>query len=91
MHGKNNAVFSLLSNDLGTLLYSTYMGGQGTNLRANAFGPDLSIWVAGHSPGPEWPLKNAYPNACKAGWCWRSSCREASGRWNPIAGPGKGL
>ena len=29
LHGKNNAFFSLLSNDLGTLLYSTYMGGQG--------------------------------------------------------------
>jgi hypothetical protein len=67
IHGKNNAVFSLLSNDLGTLLYSTFVGGQGTNLRANAFGPDGSIWVAGHSPGPEWPLKNAYPNAYKAG------------------------
>ena len=67
LHGKNNAVFSLLSNDLGTLLYSTFMGGQGTNLRANAFGPDGSIWVAGHSPGPEWPLKNPYPNARKAG------------------------
>ena len=67
IHGKNNAVFSLLSNDLGTLLYSTFVGGQGTNLRANAFGPDGSIWVAGHSPEPEWPLKNAYPNACKAG------------------------
>jgi hypothetical protein len=23
--------------------------------------------VAGHSPGRDWPLKNAYPNACKAG------------------------
>jgi len=67
LHGKNNAVFSLLSNDLSRLLYSTFMGGQGTNLRANAFGPDGSIWVAGHSPGPEWPLKNPYPNACTAG------------------------
>jgi hypothetical protein len=67
LRGKNNALFSLLSSDLGTLLYSTYMGGNGANLRANAFGPDGSIWVAGHSPGPDWPLKNAYPNARKAG------------------------
>lgn len=67
LRGKNNAFFSLLSNDLGTLLYSTYMGGHGTNLRANAFAPDGSIWVAGHSPGPEWPLKNAYPNVGKFG------------------------
>jgi hypothetical protein len=43
------------------------MGGHGANLRANAFGPDGSIWVAGHSLGPEWPLKNPYPNVCKAG------------------------
>ncbi len=67
MRGKNNAFFSLLSNDLGTLLYSTYMGGNGANLRANAFAPDGSLWVAGHSPGPGWPLKGAYPNARKAG------------------------
>jgi len=50
-----------------SFLYSTCMGGHDTNLRANAFAPDGSIWVAGHSPGPEWPLKNAYPNAGKAG------------------------
>jgi hypothetical protein len=43
------------------------MGGDGANLRANAFAPDGSIWVAGHSPGPEWPLKNPYPNVGKAG------------------------
>jgi hypothetical protein len=67
LQGKNNAFFSLLSNDLGTLLYSTYMGGHGANLRANAFAPDGAIWVAGHSPGQEWPLKNAYPNVGKAG------------------------
>jgi hypothetical protein len=67
LRGKNNAVFSLLSNDLGTLLYSTYMGGDGANLRANAFAPDGSIWVAGHSPGPDWPLRNPYPNVRKAG------------------------
>jgi hypothetical protein len=67
LHGKNNAVFSLLSNDLGTLLYSTHMGGNGANLRANVFAPDGSIWVAGHSPGPEWPLKNAYESTRKAG------------------------
>ncbi len=67
LRGKNNAFFSLLSNDLGTLLYSTYMGGEGANLRANAFGPDGSIWVAGHAPGPDWPLKNPDPNVRKSG------------------------
>jgi hypothetical protein len=48
-------------------LYSTYMGGEGVNLRANCFASDGSIWVAGHSPGPNWPLKNAYPNVRKSG------------------------
>ena len=67
LRGKNNAVFSLLSNDLGTLLYSTYMGGEGANLRANCFAPDGSLWVAGYSAGPDWPLKNAYPNVHKGG------------------------
>ena len=66
---KNSAFFSLLSNDLSTLLYSTYMGGsKGGNLCANCFGPDGSIWVAGNSGGStDWPLKNPYPNAHKAG------------------------
>ena len=54
-------MFSLLSNDLSTLLYSTYMGGSGgDNLRANAFGPDDSIYVAGLTGSPNWPTKNAY-------------------------------
>jgi hypothetical protein len=43
------------------------MARNGANLRANIFAPDGSIWVAGHSPGPKWPLKNAYPNIRKAG------------------------
>jgi hypothetical protein len=43
------------------------MGGDGANLRANAFAPDGAIWVTGHSPGPEWPPKNPYPNAGKGG------------------------
>ena len=73
LHGKNNAVFSLLSNDLGTLLYSTYMGGQGANLRANAFAPDGSIWVAGHSPGPEWPLKTPIRTCARRVSCLPSS------------------
>jgi hypothetical protein len=59
--GPSDGVFSLLSNDLSTLLYSTYMGGSGyDNLRANAFGPDDSIYVAGNSASPNWPTKNAY-------------------------------
>ena len=59
--GSSDGVFSLLSNDLSTLLYSTYMGGSGgDNLRANAFGPDDSIYVAGLTGSPNWPTKNAY-------------------------------
>ena len=53
--------------------------GDGANLRANAFGPDGSIWVAGNSgwvtagfirgcaDSPNWPLKNPYPNAYRSG------------------------
>ncbi len=61
--GASDGVFSLLSSDLSTLLYSTYMGGSGyDNLRANAFGPDDSIYVAGYSASSDWPTKNAYQN-----------------------------
>jgi hypothetical protein len=62
--GSSEGVLSLLSNDLSTLLYSTYMGGSGAdNLRANGFGPDDSFYVAGSSSSPNWPTKNAYQNA----------------------------
>lgn len=68
MAERNNAVFSLLSNDLSTLLYSTFMGGsRGGNLRANCFGPDDSIWVSGGAWSPDWPLRNPYPNGHKSG------------------------
>jgi hypothetical protein len=59
--GSSDGVVSLLSNDLSALLYSTYMGGSGgDNLRANAFGPDGSIYVAGSTGSPNWPTKNAF-------------------------------
>jgi hypothetical protein len=59
-------VFSVLSNDLRTMLYSSYLGGSGYDaLRANAFGPDDSIYVAGNSMSPDWPTENAYQNDFK--------------------------
>jgi hypothetical protein len=61
--GTSDGVLSLLSNDLSTLVYSTYMGGSGYDaLRANAFGPDDSIYVAGNTISPNWPTKSAYQN-----------------------------
>jgi len=64
--GPSNGVLSVLSNDLTTLIYSTYMGGSGgDNLRANGFCPDGSFWVAGFSQSPDFPTKNAYQAALK--------------------------
>jgi hypothetical protein len=64
--GPTDGVLSMLSNDLSTLLYSTYMGGSSSDaLRANAFGPDDSIYVAGNTSSPDWPTKNAYQSGLK--------------------------
>jgi hypothetical protein len=64
--GPSDGVVSLLSSDLSTLIYSTYMGGSGYDaLRANAFAADGSFYVAGHSVSPDWPTKNAYQNDFK--------------------------
>jgi hypothetical protein len=65
--GPSDGVFSLLSNDLSTLLYSSYMGGEGQDkLRANSIAPDGSLWVSGNSGSDDWPTKNAYQNGLKA-------------------------
>jgi hypothetical protein len=64
--GLSDGVFSVLSSDLSTMLYSSYMGGSGYDaLRANAFGPDDSIYVAGNTGSPDWPTKNAFQTALK--------------------------
>jgi len=56
----------VLSNDLGTLVYSTFMGGKQQDiLRANCFAPDGSFWVAGFSFSPDFPTKNAFQPALK--------------------------
>ncbi|HTN71719.1 MAG TPA: hypothetical protein VMO00_11575, partial [Methylomirabilota bacterium] len=58
--GVGQGVFSLLSNDLNALLYSTYMGGSGGDmLRANCVGPDGTLYVAGNATSTNFPTRNA--------------------------------
>jgi hypothetical protein len=64
--GGYTAVLSMFSNDLSNLLYSSYMGGsRDDDLRACAVGPDGTLYVAGGSGSPDWPLTNAYQSVCK--------------------------
>lgn len=70
-HGKCGGQFdgcvSLLSNDLSTLLYSSYMGGRNNdNLRAACFGPGGALYVAGASDSPDWPTNNPWQPRCTA-------------------------
>ena len=59
---------SVLSNDLNTLIYSTYMGGSGgAGLRSNAFGPDGSLNVAGGTGSQDLPTLNAWQKAQNGG------------------------
>jgi hypothetical protein len=69
--GRFDGVLSMLSGDLSTLLYSTYMGGSKGDemLRACSVAPDGSICVAGCTGSPasaggnDFPTKNAFQNA----------------------------
>jgi hypothetical protein len=59
--GESDGVVSILSSDLSTLLYSSYMGGSNVDmLRQNFVGADDALYVAGNSASTDWPTKNAY-------------------------------
>ncbi|MCY3018882.1 MAG: hypothetical protein NTW87_07635 [Planctomycetota bacterium] len=52
---------SLLSNDLSTLLYSTYIGGTGDEMaRACFLGPDGTLYAGGVTTSRDFPVKNAW-------------------------------
>lgn len=56
-----DGVVSILSNDLSTLLYSSYIGGSGDEMaRACAVGPDGTLCVGGVTTSKDFPTKNAY-------------------------------
>lgn len=56
-----DGVVSVLSNDLSTLRYSSYIGGSGDEMaRACAFGPDGSLCVGGVTTSKDFLTKNAY-------------------------------
>ena len=58
-----DGVLSVLSNDLSTLLYSSYIGGSGDEMaRACAFGPDGSLCIGGVTTSKDFPTKKAYQN-----------------------------
>jgi len=60
-NGFFDGVVSVLSNDLGKLLYSSYMGGKNDDfLRAAAVGPDGTLYLGGVTGSGNWPTKNAY-------------------------------
>jgi hypothetical protein len=56
-----DGVVSVLSNDLSTLVYSSYIGGSGDEMaRACAFGPDGSLCLGGVTTSRDFLTKNAY-------------------------------
>jgi hypothetical protein len=56
-----DGVVSILSNDLGTLLYSTYIGGTGDDMaRACCVGPDGTLYAGGVTASRDFPVKNAF-------------------------------
>ncbi len=59
-----DGVVSMLSSDLGTLLYSTYVGGTGDEMaRACFVGQDGTLYVGGVTTSKNFPVKNAWqPN-----------------------------
>jgi PKD repeat protein len=73
--GANHAVFSLLSNDLSTMLYSSYFGTSsrangawGDMFRACAIGQDGTLYLAG-SAAPFFPVRNAHQGKFGGGPC----------------------
>ena len=56
-----DGIFSMLSNDLSTLLYSSYIGGTGDDMaRACFVGADGALYVGGVTTSRDFPVKNAY-------------------------------
>jgi hypothetical protein len=56
-----DGVVSMLSNDLGTLIYSSYLGGTGDDMaRACCVGPDGMLYVGGVTTSRDFPTKNAW-------------------------------
>jgi hypothetical protein len=56
-----DGVVSILSSDLSTLLYSTYIGGTGDDMaRACSLGPDGTVYAGGDTTSKDFPVKNAY-------------------------------
>ena len=52
---------SILSSDLGRLLYSTYIGGTGDEMaRACCFGADGTLYVGGVTTSRDFPVRNAF-------------------------------
>jgi hypothetical protein len=59
--GYFDGVVSLLSNDLGKLLYSSYFGGNSDDfIRASVVGRDGTLYLAGVTGSNNWRVKNAY-------------------------------
>jgi hypothetical protein len=59
-----DGIVSILSNDLSTLLYSSYIGGNGDEMaRACCFGADGTLYVGGVTTSRDFPTKDAYQGA----------------------------
>lgn len=72
--GLYNGVVSVFSNDLSTLLYSTYIGGSGRDsscweaARAGCIGPDGTVYVGGCTNSSDFPVtKNAFQSTFHGG------------------------
>jgi hypothetical protein len=62
--GNWDGVVSILSNDLGTLLYSSFIGGKSSEMaRAGCVGPDGTLYVGGVTTSTNFPTTNAWQSA----------------------------
>jgi hypothetical protein len=63
---RDDAVLVKLSPNLDRLIYSTFLGGSGTDSgRAGCISSDGSMIVAGSSSGENWPTRNAFQDVSK--------------------------
>lgn len=58
--GKNNAFLAKLDPSGATLLYSTYLGGNGTDFAVGAADATGTIYLSGHTDSTNFPLANAF-------------------------------